>query len=168
MSTSPHAASTTGATTILASRAADTALAPAPPAGVRGPRLVYVVENDRISSVITELIVKKNLFGGEVRCYTNGQRAFEELSLALHSGDTVPDLVVLDLDMPVMDGWEFLDAMAKLTLPHPIQVFMLTSSIQPEDEARALSYKEVAGFFSKPLKDAGVALMRSLLGVEQG
>jgi hypothetical protein len=64
-----------------------------------GPRLVYVVENDRISSVITELIVKKNLFGGEVRCYTNGQRAFDEFSLALQQGASLPDLVILDLDI---------------------------------------------------------------------
>jgi CheY-like chemotaxis protein len=131
----------------------------------QGPRLVYVVENDRISSVITELIVKKNLFGGEVRCYTNGQRAFDELSLALKQGERLPDLVILDLDMPLMDGWEFLDAVAQLTLPHPIKVFVLTSSIQEEDQEKALNYKEVAGFFTKPLKDAGVARMQAELRV---
>lgn len=140
-----------------------TELPAAEPAVQQGPRLVYVVENDRISSVITELIVKKNLFGGEVRCYTNGQRAFDELSLALQQGASLPDLVILDLDMPLMDGWEFLDALAKLTLPHPIKVFVLTSSIQDEDQERALSYKQVAGFFTKPLKDAGVALMQAQL-----
>ena len=107
--------------------------------------------------------MKKNLFGGEVRCYTNGQRAFDELSLALQQGASLPDLVILDLDMPLMDGWEFLDALAKLTLPHPIKVFVLTSSIQDEDQERALSYKQVAGFFTKPLKDAGVALMQAQL-----
>jgi CheY-like chemotaxis protein len=131
-----------------------------------GPRLVYVVENDRISSVITELIVKKNLFGGEVRCYTNGQRAFDEFSLALQQGASLPDLVILDLDMPLMDGWEFLDALAKLTLPHSVKVFVLTSSIQEEDQERALKYSQVAGFFTKPLKDAGVALMQTLLRTE--
>jgi CheY-like chemotaxis protein len=132
----------------------------------QGPKLVYVIENDRISSVITELIVKKNLFGGEVQCYTDGQRAFEALSLAYRSGAMLPDLIVLDLDMPLMDGWEFLDAVAELALPQPIRVFVLTSSIYPEDQQKALGYQAVQGFFTKPLKDAGVALMQDMLEAE--
>jgi CheY-like chemotaxis protein len=128
-----------------------------------GPNLVYVVENDYISSVITELIVKKNLFGSEVRCYANGQWAFDELLLTLRDGGALPDLIVLDLDMPLMDGWEFLDALANLASAQAIRVFVQTSSIQPDDRAKALSYKQVSGFFSKPLKEDGVAAMVCLL-----
>lgn len=130
-----------------------------------GPRLVYVVENDRISSAITELIVKKNLFGGEVQCYADGQRAFAELARANKEGAILPDLIVLDLDMPLMDGWGFLDAVAGLALPHPLRVFVLTSSIYLEDQEKALSYRIVQGFFTKPLKAAGVALMQDMLQV---
>lgn len=133
------------------------------PPTTTGPGLVYVVENDYISSVITELIVKKNLFGGEVRCYANGQWAFDELTLTLREGGTLPDLILLDLDMPLMDGWEFLDALANVPSAQTVRVFVQTSSIQPDDREKALSYKQVAGFFSKPLKDDGVACMLSLL-----
>jgi CheY-like chemotaxis protein len=136
------------------------------PDAKQGPHLVYVVENDRISSVITELIVKKNLFGGEVQCYADGQRAFDALALASQAGAALPDLILLDLDMPLMDGWEFLDAVAGLALPQPMRVFVLTSSIYPEDQEKALAYKEVQGFFTKPLKDAGVALMQDMLQAE--
>lgn len=128
-----------------------------------GLGLVYIVENDYISSVITELIVKKNLSGSVVRCYANGQWAFDELTLTLRDGGALPDLIVLDLDMPLMDGWEFLDALANLASAQTIRVFVQTSSIQPDDQAKALSYKQVAGFFSKPLKDDGIACMLSLL-----
>jgi CheY-like chemotaxis protein len=128
-----------------------------------GPRLVYVIENDYISSVLTELIVKKNLFGSEVRCYANGQWAFDKLQLTLRAGGRLPDLIVLDLDMPLMDGWEFLDALAHLATAEAIQVFVQTSSIQPDDRAKALSYQQVKGFFSKPLKEDGVAAMLALL-----
>ncbi|MGI4759698.1 MAG: response regulator [Janthinobacterium lividum] len=141
--------------------------AAAGPSGVRqGPKLVYVVENDRISSAITELIVKKNLLGGEVRCYADGHLAFAELSLAIKAGATLPDLIVLDLDMPLMDGWGFLDAVAGLALPHPMRVFVLTSSLYSEDQEKALSYKAVQGFFTKPLKVAGVTLMQDMLQVD--
>jgi CheY-like chemotaxis protein len=128
-----------------------------------GLGLVYIIENDYISSIITELIVKKNLFGNEVRCYANGQWAFDEITLTLREGGTLPDLILLDLDMPLMDGWEFLDALANVPSAQSIRVFVQTSSIQPDDHAKALSYKQVFGFFSKPLKDDGVACMRSLL-----
>lgn len=128
-----------------------------------GPILAYVVENDYISSVITELIVKKNLFGSKVQCYANGQWAFDELLLTIREGSALPDLIVLDLDMPLMDGWEFLDALANLGSAQAIRVFVQTSSIHPDDRNRALSYKQVAGFFSKPLKEPGVARMLSLL-----
>jgi CheY-like chemotaxis protein len=134
----------------------------APPA-TPGPGLVYIVENDYVSSVITELIVKKNLFGSEVRCFANGQWAFDELQLTLREGGALPDLVVLDLDMPLMDGWEFLDALANLASAQAIRVFVQTSSIQPADRSKALGYKQVAGFFSKPLKEEGVLSMLSLL-----
>jgi CheY-like chemotaxis protein len=128
-----------------------------------GLGLVYIVENDYISSVITELIVKKNLLGGDVRCYANGQWAFDELTLTLREGGTLPDLILLDLDMPLMDGWEFLEALANLPSAQTIRVFVQTSSIHPDDQAKALTYKQVVGFFSKPLKDDGVACMLSLL-----
>lgn len=138
------------------------ALAPSPPA-IAELGLVYIIENDAVSSVITELIVKKNLFARDVRCYANGQWAFDELLLTLREGGTLPDLIVLDLDMPLMDGWEFLDALANLSSAQATRVFVQTSSIHPDDQIKALSYKQVAGFFSKPLKEAGIACMRSLL-----
>jgi CheY-like chemotaxis protein len=125
--------------------------------------LVYVIENDYISSVITELIVKKNLLGSEVRCYANGQWAFDELLFTIREGGALPDLIMLDLDMPLMDGWEFLDALANLPSAQAVRVFVQTSSIHPDDRDKALSYKQVSGFFSKPLKEDGVAAMVSLL-----
>lgn len=131
------------------------------------PRLVYVLENDRISSVITELIVKKNLSGGEVRCYPNGEVAFGNLAAALRTSSAVPDLVLLDLDMPLMDGWEFLDALNGLPAAHALCVFVLTSSIHPDDLARAASYHAVNGFFTKPLDEDSIVRMQVLLQQRQ-
>jgi CheY-like chemotaxis protein len=127
------------------------------------PRLVYVLENDRISSVITELIVKKHLSGGEVRCYPNGQAAFQELSAAVQLNSEVPDLILLDLDMPLMDGWEFLEALDGLSAAHGVCVFVLTSSIHPDDSARATGYRAVNGFFTKPLDEDSIVRMQVLL-----
>lgn len=127
------------------------------------PRLVYVLENDRISCAITELIIKKNLAGGEVRCYSNGQQALDALVLAVRTGAGVPDLILLDLDMPLLDGYEFLEALGGLPLAHEVCVFVLTSSIHPDDLARATNHPAVTGFFTKPLDYDNIVRMHVLL-----
>ena len=85
--------------------------------------------------------------------YENGQLALEALWRgAGHEAET-PDLILLDLNMPVMDGWEFLDAFSALDLQKHVHVCVLTSSIHPEDIEKAKLYAEVEGYFPKPLDD---------------
>lgn len=122
--------------------------------------LTYIIEDDPITLVITELIVKQNQAFGEVRKYVNGQEAYDAL-LALQGQEEVPDLILLDLNMPVMDGWEFLDAFSALHLPKEVCICVLTSSIHPEDMEKSKSYKEVKGYFTKPLD--GDALEKMVL-----
>ena len=114
--------------------------------------LTYIVEDDPITSIITELLVKQNAAFDKVQKYANGQEAFDKLA-RLQSDTDVPDLILLDLNMPVMDGWEFLDAFSTLKLPKPVRVYVLTSSIDPEDIEKSKTYKEVKGYFTKPLDE---------------
>lgn len=130
---------------------------------MKTPKLAYVVEDDPVTSIITELIIKKNLLCSEVQTYVNGQQAFDQLTLALREEASIPDLILLDLNMPLMDGWEFLDAFSGLGIDKKVCVFVLTSSIHPDDIAKSKFYKEVKGYFSKPLDNKNVARMQTLL-----
>lgn len=114
-------------------------------------KLIYVIEDDLITATTTKVLVEKTLRETQVQLYSNGQWALNQLTAALQKGADLPDLILLDLNMPQMDGWEFLDAFASLPLTHPICVLLLTSSINPEDQARAARYQMVAGYFAKPL-----------------
>ena len=113
--------------------------------------LVYIIEDDVITSKITELHLHQHGGFGKVKKFVNGQPALDALLHAAAHPARLPDLILLDLNMPVMDGWEFLEAFTAHTWHKPVCVCVLTSSIQPEDIEKARSYKEVRGYFSKPI-----------------
>lgn len=138
------------------------AVDPQRPAVAPTPGLTYVVEDDPVAAAITQLLLETIRPGGRVQTHPTGQHALDRLTAALHAGDELPDLILLDLNMPQMDGWEFLDAFDRLPLPNPVCVLVLTSSIDPNDRIKAASYRAVAGYFAKPLDAAGAArLLRS-------
>ena len=113
--------------------------------------LVYIIEDDLITSKITELHLHQHGGFGKVKKFKNGQPALDALLDAAAQPAQLPDLILLDLNMPVMDGWEFLDAFTAHSWRKPVAVCVLTSSIQPEDIEKARTYKEVKGYFSKPV-----------------
>ena len=126
--------------------------------------LVYIIEDDAITSKITELHLHQHRRFGKVKKFMNGEPALHALLDAAPHPAQLPDLILLDLNMPVMDGWEFLDAFTAHSWRKPVCVCVLTSSIQPEDIEKAKSYKEVKGYFSKPLDTNLLDRMVQLLG----
>ena len=129
---------------------------------MKTPKLAYVIEDDPITSTITELIVKKKLHCGKVQKYVNVLQAYNQLAAVLGDKANLPDLILLDLNMPLMDGWEFLDAVAELSITEKVCVFILTSSINPDDIEKSKGYEEVKGYFSKPLDNNNISRMQLL------
>ena len=125
--------------------------------------LAYIIENDHITAAITEFVLRKNLRRGEVQHFVNGQLAYKQLLLKVTEQVNIPDLILLDLDMPVMDGWEFLDAFMELPLAKQVCVFVLTSSIHPDDREKVKRYHMVKGFFPKPLDGKSVVWMQQFV-----
>jgi CheY-like chemotaxis protein len=118
---------------------------------VKSFELVYVIEDDRITSKIAELYLNQHRAFGRVQKYENGQPALDALLRAKGEPACLPDLILLDLNMPVMDGWEFLEAFSTHAWHKSMCVCVLTSSIHPEDREKAQTYDEVLGYFSKPI-----------------
>ncbi len=123
------------------------------------PRVMMVDDNDS-DLLYTRVTLQRCGEPCEVLAFERAQDALDHLR---HTPDHGVRLVLLDINMPVMDGFAFLDAFQALD---PAQrggamVAMLSSSSDPADRSRALSYASVAGYLTKPLdRTEAAALLR--------
>jgi CheY-like chemotaxis protein len=110
-------------------------------------RTYFIEDNDIFTIVFKTLFnASKDKFD-ELDIFVNGEVALE----ALKNTDFLPDLILLDINMPVMDGWEFLHHLNKDERFLNIPIYILTSSIDPDDEIKAKQYPNIKGYVIKPL-----------------
>jgi CheY-like chemotaxis protein len=106
---------------------------------------IWIVDDDQVITYITERLLHNADPSLKVSGYLSAKMALEKLRLDSDS----PDILLLDINMPGISGWEFLDELNKLG--RFVNVYMYSSSIDPEDVKRARAYPMVREFLSKPL-----------------
>ncbi|MDR3712995.1 MAG: response regulator [Puia sp.] len=116
---------------------------------------ILLIDDDEPTNFINRMIIEEVGCAGEVKIMQGGREALDYLS---HCGESAggypcPDLILLDVNMPAMDGWEFLAQYKELsnTQKAEIVVVMLTTSLNPDDQIRAERIPEISGFRNKPL-----------------
>jgi len=113
---------------------------------------VCIIDDEWICRFITQKLIEKTKVDTHVSQFTNGQEAFEFISDKCFEPWCLPELIFLDINMPVANGWMFLDMLQKLSATDYNPSIYITSSSQDEaDMARARSYPEVSGYISKPI-----------------
>ena len=113
--------------------------------------LACLVDDDPIVVFGLKKMMRLVKFCENFLVYSNGQEALDALIAIFKNGQEIPDLILLDLNMPVMDGWEFLDAFTKYNPPKKITIYILTSSIDPRDQERAMRFNSVSNYVVKPV-----------------
>lgn len=107
-----------------------------------------IVEDDKVISKIHQLRMNKLTPTNCIICF-NGKEALDYLDSRKENKST---LILLDINMPVMDGWEFLDNCHSRAYNFQLVVIIVTSSLFDLERKKAKEYELVKGYYSKPLK----------------
>lgn len=114
---------------------------------------VFIIDDDPIHQRIAQIMISKHNLFDEYLSYTEAQKALDFLQDNKENEETLPDVILLDLNMPVIDGWDFLETFETLIkeFKKDIRVFIVSSSVDEKDVLRSKTYVTVKGFISKPL-----------------
>ncbi|MCW5514922.1 response regulator [Muriicola sp. Z0-33] len=112
-----------------------------------------IIDDDPIFIYGTKRIMKEVHFCDDVLVYSNGQEAIEGLTAINEQGDVLPSVIFLDLNMPIMNGWEFLELFTKLPNHNidDVTIYIISSSIDPRDLERVQNYNIVHNYILKPI-----------------
>ena len=112
-----------------------------------------IIDDDPIFIYGTRRIMKEVNFCDEFIVFNDGQDALDGLSKIVDLGKKVPQVMFLDLNMPVMNGWEFLDEVLQLhsNIFENTSVYITSSSLDPRDLEKVKNYKVVSNYILKPI-----------------
>lgn len=114
---------------------------------------IWIIDDDAITRFLIQRTLSKAPFEVEIREFADGMMALEAFHETAKAGEKLPEIVLLDISMPVMDGWDFLRELNNDYIKgiDRVQFLILTSSMDPKDEAKGRANKYVKSFLRKPL-----------------
>ncbi len=128
--------------------------------------LAYIIDDDDITIYLADNIMKKVNFCEKVEKFTHGIDAINRLKFAIERNEDVPDVVLFDLNMPGMDGWEFIEEFSKLPFRKEIPAFIFTSSIDSHEHEKANQFEAIKGVILKPLNVQKINKVLRLMDVD--
>lgn len=114
-----------------------------------------IIDDDPIFIYGTKRLMAEVDFCNNILVFENGQDAIDGLNKITASGEKLPAVIFLDLNMPIMNGWEFLEDFVKIPNNNrkKVTIFIISSSIDPRDLERIKNYKVVNNYILKPISN---------------
>lgn len=121
--------------------------------------IACIVDDDVVYIYGIKKMLKKKPLCKELKVFNNGYEALEYFKDLTYNSENIPDIIILDINMPVMDGWEFLDEFVPLQpkLSKDVIIYMVSSSIDNHDIDKAKSISAVSDYIVKPITEDKLA-----------
>jgi CheY-like chemotaxis protein len=115
---------------------------------------IFLIDDDPIFVYLTRRIIASIDRQCRINEFTDGELAIRYLEEICDKPELLPDIIFMDISMPVMDGWEFLNEYSLLRpkIKKDIALFIVSSSISPQEVERSKSFSTVSDFLIKPLE----------------
>lgn len=114
--------------------------------------IACLIDDDPVHVFLSKKYLKQTGMIENLMVFQNGKIAFDSLAAIVREGGELPKLILLDLNMPIWDGWQFLDEFIKIPIEEEITIFILSSSISNMDIEKAKKYNQVSNYIIKPIK----------------
>ena len=120
-----------------------------------GAKKLFLVDDDEIFRAAAEVLIKSNGLVEEVVQLKNGLEAYDALMKCESNPQELPEILFLDINMPIMNGWELLEELKNgpVVIRDKVQIHILTSSIDPKDLVLSKTYGFIKGYITKPLTE---------------
>lgn len=116
-------------------------------------KTLAIVDDDAIFVFLTKKVIEQTKLVDRIKVFGNGRDAINYIKENMEIPDQLPEVILLDLSMPVMDGWQFLEeyVLIKPKIKKSIAIKIVTSSISPDDVSKAKNISDVSEFIIKPI-----------------
>ena len=128
-------------------------------------KTLTLVDDDDVFVFLTTKAIEQTNLVDLIKVFENGLDALNFLKENKNNVDALPEIILLDLSMPIMNGWQFLEEYTKVnpTIGKKITIYICSSSISPDDVKRAKTISEVSDYIIKPItKDKLIDLITKL------
>lgn len=111
----------------------------------------WIIDDDAIYTFTIKRLLEKNQLAKKIDVFNNGRDALERLHTIHEDESKYPDIILLDINMPVLDGWQFMDEFVHILNKSEIKLYMVSSSIDPRDMEKSKLYNDIDDFIVKPV-----------------
>jgi CheY-like chemotaxis protein len=132
------------------------------------PFIICIIDDDDVYQFTVTRTIEKHKLAKKILVFSDGEEAVQFLIDNISKNENLPDVIFLDINMPIMDGWQFLEEYVNLKprIGKKITIYMVSSSIDSVDTDRAKKISDISDYIIKPIKPEMLKEIIEVLEIE--